>query len=146
MDNGTPIILEKLSRGAVLGANSFLVADENRVNAVCATQTQIFTIDRDRFTQIVQKDNELFKKLLNIVKKMLESPASDLTLDFIQVKHTIELPTGEIISGQQAIKACELSQKLKNVIMQLIFKEREIKKVPKLKDILNDAIARQKRE
>ena len=30
--------------------------------------------------------------------------------------------------------------------MQLIFKEREIKKVPKLKDILNDAIARQKRE
>ena len=36
MDNGTPIILEKLSRGAVLGANSFLVADENRVNAVCA--------------------------------------------------------------------------------------------------------------
>ena len=35
MDNGTPIVIEKLERGAILGAYLFLVADENKVNAIC---------------------------------------------------------------------------------------------------------------
>ena len=35
MDNGTPIIIEKLERGAILGAYLFLVADENKVDAIC---------------------------------------------------------------------------------------------------------------
>ena len=38
------------------------------------------------------------------------------------------------------MRASNLTQKLKNVIMQMIIKNRETRKVPKLKDILNDAI------
>ena len=48
--------------------------------------------------------------------------------------------------GDEAIRASQLSQKLKNVIMQMIIKNRETRKVPKLKDILTGAINRQQKE
>ena len=44
------------------------------------------------------------------------------------------------------MQASKLSQKLKNVIMQMIIKNRETRKVPKLKDILQGAISRQQKE
>jgi len=50
MDNDSTIVLERLGRGSILGAYTFLVADENTVAAKCATATQIFTIERKRFT------------------------------------------------------------------------------------------------
>ena len=50
MDNGTNVVLEKLTRGAIIGAYSFLVADSNKVIASCQTHVQIFAIERDRFT------------------------------------------------------------------------------------------------
>ena len=48
--------MEKLNRGAILGAYSFLVADETRVIATCATPVHIYTIEREIFTEIVQRD------------------------------------------------------------------------------------------
>lgn len=71
MDNGTPVILEKLTRGAILGARTFLVADENQITAVCASPVQLFTIDRYRFAHLVQNDKALFKELLKIQDEML---------------------------------------------------------------------------
>ena len=44
------------------------------------------------------------------------------------------------------MRASHLSQKLKNVIMQILVKNRETRKVPKLKEILNEAIARYNKE
>ena len=143
MDNGTPLILEKLTRGAILGSYMFLVADENKVTATCVTACQIFTIDRTRFTELVLRDPKLLRGLLDTVKELIAAPAIDLTLDFVQVKDRIELPSGDVIEGETAMRASKLSQKLKNVIMQVIIKNRETRKVPKLKDILNDAINRQ---
>ena len=67
-------------------------------------------------------------------------------LDFIHERRKIELPTGDYLLGEEAVRASQLSQKLKNVIMQFILKNRETRKVPKLKDILNEAIERQNRE
>lgn len=143
MDNGTPLIIEKLTRGAILGSYMFLVADENKVTATCVTACQIFTIDRTRFTELVLRDPKLLRGLLDTVKELIAAPAIDLTLDFVQVKDRIELPSGDVIEGETAMRASKLSQKLKNVIMQVIIKNRETRKVPKLKDILNDAINRQ---
>ena len=42
--------------------------------------------------------------------------------------------------GEEAIRASKLSQTLKNIIMKVIIRNRETRKVPKLKDILNEAI------
>jgi len=56
MDNGTPLVIEKLTRGAILGAYLFLIADENKVTATCVTACQIYTIDRERFTELVTRD------------------------------------------------------------------------------------------
>ena len=35
MDSGTTVVLEKLTRGAIIGAYSFLVADTLKVSAQC---------------------------------------------------------------------------------------------------------------
>ena len=146
MDNGTPLIIEKLTRGAIIGSHMFLVADENKVTATCVTSCQIFTLDRTRFTELVVRDPKLLRNLLKIVKELIAAPAIDLTLDFVQVKERIKCPSGELIEGEQAMRASNLTQKLKNVIMQMIIKNRETRKVPKLKDILNDAIKAQQKE
>ena len=54
MDNGTPVVLEKLSRGGILGAYSFLVSDTLKVNTTCMTAVHLYSIERERFTDIVQ--------------------------------------------------------------------------------------------
>ena len=86
MDNGTEVVLEKLSRGAIIGAYNFLVADTLKVNTLCVTAVHIYSIERERFTDIVQKDPVLLQRLLSIVNQMIDSPTIEKTLDFIQVK------------------------------------------------------------
>ena len=56
MDNGTTVTLEKLTRGAIIGAYTFLISDENMVSAQCSTPVQLYTIDRHRFTMVAQRD------------------------------------------------------------------------------------------
>ena len=83
MDNGTPVVLEKLSRGAIIGAYSFLVADTLKVNTQCVTPVHIYSIEREKFTDIVQRDPVLLQRLLGIVNQMIDSPTIEKTLDFI---------------------------------------------------------------
>ncbi len=82
MDNGTLVNIETLSRGAIIGANMFLVADENQVTATCKTQVQILTIERERFTKLVQRDAALFARLIDLQDKMLLTPTNPNILDF----------------------------------------------------------------
>ena len=56
MDSDEKIVLERLGRGAILGAYTFLVEDQNYVTASCTTASYIYTIERKRFTRIVQRD------------------------------------------------------------------------------------------
>ena len=53
MDNGIEVVLEKLTRGGILGAYSFLVSDTLKVNATCTTAVYLYSIERERFTDIV---------------------------------------------------------------------------------------------
>ena len=57
------------------------------------------------------------------------------------------MPNGKAtLRGDEAVRASELCLRLKNVIMQMIIKNRETRKVPKLKDILKEAIDRRNKE
>ena len=67
MDNGIEVVLEKLTRGGILGAYSFLVSDTLKVNATCTTAVYLYSIERERFTDIVQRDPVLLQRLLSIV-------------------------------------------------------------------------------
>ena len=53
MDNDEKIVLERLGRGAILGAYTFLVEDQNYVTATCTTATYIYTIERKLFTRLI---------------------------------------------------------------------------------------------
>ena len=86
---------------------------------------------------LVKNDADCYEKMEKIHKELFKVPAADRILDFNQIKRFIKLPTGKVIKGEEAIRASQLRQKLKNVVMQLLLKNRETRKVPKLKDILN---------
>ena len=66
LDNDEKIILERLGRGAILGAHTFLVADANYVTATCTMATQIYTLERKRFTYLIQRDPALFKRCMEL--------------------------------------------------------------------------------
>ena len=73
---------------------------------------------------------------------MLLTPTNPNILDFIQSKYLITTARGQVLTGDLALRGSQLQKKMKNVIMQVLIKNRESRKVPKLKDILKDAIAR----
>jgi len=73
---------------------------------------------------------------------MLLTPTNPNILDFIQAKYTLQTARGQVLTGELALRGSQLQKKMKNVIMQVLIKNRESRKVPKLKDILKDAIAR----
>lgn len=91
--------MERLDRGSIIGAYSFLVADENTVTATCSIGTHIFTIERKRFTQLVQRDAKLFKRLLAIQDELLVTPTNDRVLDYIKINRRVECSNGEYIYG-----------------------------------------------
>ncbi len=93
----------------------------------------------------MQRDPALFARLIEIQDKMLLTPTNPNILDYQQRKYYLKTARDEILTGETAARAFELSQKLKNVIMQVLLKNRETRKVPKLKDILKDAIERQQK-
>ena len=83
---------------------------------------------------------------MKIQDNLLDTTSNDFSLDFLQIKRCIKLPTGKMLQGEEAVRASTLSLKLKNVILQQVMKLRETRKVPKLKDILKAAIDQRNRE
>ena len=51
---------------------------------MCTQPTVLFTIDRERFTEIVLKDKELIQVLIKEVDEMIESTQTRV-LDYIDV-------------------------------------------------------------
>ena len=54
----------------------------------------IYTIERKVFTQLVTRDPQLMFKLLKIQDELLDFEMHERTLDFVQNKRVIKLPTG----------------------------------------------------
>lgn len=117
LDTGTTMVIEKLTRGAVIGAHKMLVSDLNSVTAICVSHVIIYTIDRKLFTQLCTMDVQLMRKLIRLQDELLDKQTEERTLDFIQIKRQIKLPTGKKIFGEEAMRASALSLELKNVIL-----------------------------
>lgn len=145
LDTGTQMTVEVLRRGAVIGANKMLILDQNSVRAECISHVIIYTIERKIFTQLASRDSELMIKLIKYQDDLMQQEIHDNTLDFVQIKREIILPTGKILRDAEAERASVLSLKLKNVILQMLHKARETRKVPKLKEILKQAIEQKNR-
>ena len=83
LDNNTSsIVLEKLTRGAILGANMVLNGDHNKVTAQCSSPVQIYSIEKERFFDLVKNDADCFAKMESIHKELVKVPAADRILDF----------------------------------------------------------------
>ena len=64
------------------------------------------------------------QRLMPLQDNLLAAPINDRILDFIHVQYDIKLPSGAKLEGEEAIRASHLSQKLKNMIMSIIVKNR----------------------
>ena len=49
LDNGMEMVIERLSRGSVLGLYTFLLEDLMEVGCKCATQVGFYVIDKEKF-------------------------------------------------------------------------------------------------
>ena len=56
-------------------------------------------------------------KLIKYQDELMQQETHDNTLDFVQIKREIILPTGMILRDAEAERASTLSLKLKNVIL-----------------------------
>ena len=72
MDNGTKVMLEKLGRGGIIGATKMLNEAPQQVEAMCLSSTIIYTIDRDTFVKIVQRNERLFAHVEKIIANLKE--------------------------------------------------------------------------
>lgn len=77
----------------------------------------IYSIERTVFTRLVSRDPALMHELIKLQDELLDKEEHDNTLDFVQIKREIELPTGKKLLGHEAARASMLSLKLKNVIL-----------------------------
>ena len=68
-----------------------------------------------------------------------------IALDYIPGKATFH-NKDKVYKGEEALHVQRLILKLKNAIMYYIVRNREERKVPKLSDILHQAIEKQKKE
>jgi CRP-like cAMP-binding protein len=83
LDTGTTITVEKLTRGAVIGAHKMLISDLNSVTAICTTHVIIYTIERKLFTELCTRDSQLMLKLIKLQDELLDKDMEERTLDFV---------------------------------------------------------------
>ena len=108
MDDGTQVVLENLTRGGVCGAYKILLNAQTSVTATCETSVMMFTIDRDQFINIVDRDFMLRKRINKLIEGLNEKGIYSTTLDYIMVQRHIDLPNGGALIGEQAVKASKL--------------------------------------
>lgn len=139
-------MIEKLTRGSILGVNMVLIKGQNKVKAVCTTSVILHSIEHGRLLDLIKNDEPCFRNLESVIDKILKVPEADRFLDFIQIHRCLKMAaSSELVTGERAVRASQLIYMLKNVVMQMIHKNRETRKVPKLKDILKQSIANKQR-
>ena len=82
-----------------------LIKDQNKVKALCTTSVTFYSIEQDRFFDLVKNDEKCYKNLQGMIKTLQKVPAADRILDFIHIKRRIKLASGEYIEGPEAVRA-----------------------------------------
>ena len=126
---------------------TFLTEDELHLTARCYTPVQMFVINKETFTKVVQNDPNLGKKLNNLISSIVDDEKTfdlDLTPTKRPVKTYDRQAKNKLWQGLKAERAQNVSILFKNTVIQLLLKHREDRKVPKLSDILKISIEKQK--
>lgn len=138
------LTIETLGRGAVMNSHTFLLGQKLRLTARCQTQCSCYTIGKNRFLKSIARDPQLIEEIDKILENdMVSDNFSHLDFVFKQKQNLHPHKTLDQDENQHAQKLCKL---LKNTIISFVIKNKESRKVPKLKDILANSIEQKKKE
>ena len=143
LENGDEVVLETLGRGAVIHPVTFLTNQKILIFGRCITQCSCFVISQSRFLKCVSRDNLLAAE----VARLLELATLDekmVPFDFIyKVTHNVH--PRKKLSYDENQHAIKISRVLKSTVIEMIHRNKESRKIPKLKDILHASIEQNKK-
>ena len=143
MDNGTEFVVETIGRGVAINSRTFLTEDTLHLTARCYTPVSAFVINKESFAKVVQKDTNLINKIQDMILNIVEDEKTydfDITCVNNEVRTYDPKALGGVWRGKKALRAQETSVLFKNTVMKFLLKTRELRKVPKLADILKQSV------
>ena len=146
MDNGTEFCVERLSKGSIINAHTFLADRQMAVNARFASNTTYYTLSAERFGDVAAGYPALRDTYFTEFSKALAAKErQENALDYSpgQYSSQFDSPAAAKMTDAVLEKAFLTHQKLKNATMYYIARNRKDRKVPKLKDVLMQVIAQQ---
>ena len=123
-------VIDKLGRGSILNHRTFFKKDAQNVTIRAAKDCRVFELELDSFKEIIwkymEKRNKCMKAVDRYQNKIVKQPIK-YPLDYICVN-----------SDEKKVEQSQIarSTKLKNTIMNVVIKNREIKNRPKLSDFM----------
>ena len=145
-------IIERLTRGAIINAKSFLVNDDVDTDFICETTVKCYILSSEVVKNMENRMKQLnIMDLANVRKKVyteLSIPKCDIALDYIL--HNTE--TESIENFTKKTQHNNLKVKLKNAVMQqwtLVKNKRKTKTLAELMDQMmadKDKNKKQKKE
>lgn len=146
MDGRTDFVIERLSRGSAINPVGFLIEDEIDVSGRVVSNTNVYLIKNADFFKIIQRDMDTLNRVQQTIVQSLANNDNPVSLDYTYGDTNLRHPRGHYINPVNKIRFFNSLLKLKNTIMYFITKNRETRKVPKLKDILGAAIKKKQEE
>jgi len=141
MDNTVNFTLERLYRGSVINHRSFLLEDSIDLGAKCATQVSLYYLTLERLTDIKKKCPELNDAIKDIEDQLVDKENA-VALDYVISKRKQDQQRPEYIEQYRN----SLTVQLKNAVMFYVIKYRELRRIPKFKDVMQMAIDKKKKE
>jgi len=135
LENGGEFVIDRLYRGSIINHRSFLLRDKMAVYARCTTPASLYFLTLDKFYEIRAKYPD-FHENIKVLEDDMVDKEDPIALDYVLNKKKQEKHKDESTIFYKNY----LSVRLKNAVMTHIVKYRELRRVPKLKDILLMAI------
>ena len=109
-------VIERLTSGAVLNHQSFLLEQKAEAEYVCSTQVSCYELSHSRFQQIMQNRDDLQKACQHLDEEVFKKQKS-IALDY--VLHNNEANFASLQQYQEQLFKNEYKVRLKNAIMQV---------------------------
>lgn len=82
VDGNTDFCIERLGKGSVVNAHTFLINQELFSDAKCASRTTIFTLTTPRFFRIIKKYPNFFEKMSRYIKRNYREKDQKIAVDY----------------------------------------------------------------
>lgn len=83
MDNGTEFPIERLGRGSIVNAHSFLIEDKLDAIARCGTTSTIYVLSSDKFLRLIQNFPGFSDKITVLLSQQIANRENAIALDYI---------------------------------------------------------------